>query len=82
MEARNRYFIGKAIRLRRWWVSIPKNHLPKVRIQASFILKEEGVKSWFQPELGEIVLISSFLQSFTGEPARDVSYELNKGISC
>ena len=72
MEARNSYFIGKAIRLRRWRVSIPKNHLPKGK----------GVKSWFQPESGEIVLISSFLQSFTGEPGQDVSYELNKGISC
>lgn len=26
------------------------------------------------------MLISSFLQVFTGEPGHDVSYELNKGI--
>ena len=32
-------FIQKASRLRRWWTGVPKNHLTRVRIQASFILK-------------------------------------------
>ena len=58
--------------------------VPKeVRIQASFILKGEGEKSnisWFQSASGGDVLISSFLQSFTGRPGQDVSCELNKGI--
>ena len=36
--ARNRNFILKANRPRRWWTSVPKNHLTRVRIQASFIL--------------------------------------------
>ena len=31
--------IQEASRLRRWWRSIPKNHLTQVRIQVSFILK-------------------------------------------
>ena len=39
---RNRNLICKASRPRRWWTRVPKNHLPWVRIQASFILKEEA----------------------------------------
>ena len=38
-----RDFIQKTNRLRRWQSSVPKNHLPRVRIQASFILKAEGM---------------------------------------
>ena len=37
--------------------------------------------SWFQSASRGDVLISSFLQPFTGEPGQDVSCELNKGIS-
>ena len=37
--ARNSNFIWKANRLRRWWTNVPKNHLTRVRIQASFVLK-------------------------------------------
>ena len=37
-------FIWKVNRARRWWTSVPKNHLLQVRIQ-SFILTGEGVKS-------------------------------------
>ena len=36
-------FIQKASRPRRWWTSVPKNRLPRVRIQGSFILKGEGM---------------------------------------
>ena len=32
---------GKPNRPRRWWTSITKNHLPWIRIQASFLLKGE-----------------------------------------
>ena len=41
--ARNNDFIQKARSLRRWWTSVLENHLTQVRIQASFILKGEGV---------------------------------------
>ena len=41
--ARNRGFIQKARKLRRWWISVPKNLLTEVRIQVSFILRVEGV---------------------------------------
>ena len=34
---------GKPNRPRRWWTSITKNHLPWIRIQASFLLKGERV---------------------------------------
>ena len=33
----------KASRLGRWWTNVPKNPLARVRIQASFILKVDGV---------------------------------------
>ena len=33
--------IWKASRLRKWWTSVPQNHLPQVSILASFILKGE-----------------------------------------
>ena len=39
----NSNFMRKIIRLRRWWTSVPKNHLPQVRILAFLILKREGV---------------------------------------
>ena len=81
--ARNSDFIWKAGKLRWWWTCAPKNHLAWVRIQAPLILKGEGVKSntsWFPSASRGDVLISSFLQLFTGGPAQDVSCELNKGI--
>ena len=40
---RNSGFIGKAHRHRRGWTRVPKKHLTRVRIRASFILKGEGV---------------------------------------
>ena len=40
---RNSNSIWKTSRPRRWWTRVPKNHLTQVRIQASFILKGEGV---------------------------------------
>ena len=67
----------------RWWAHAPKNHLARVRIQASFILKGEGAKSnisCFRSASGRDVLISPSLQSFTGGPGQDVSCELNKGV--
>ena len=42
---RNSNFIYKARRLKRWWTTVPKNHVIRVRIQAPFILKGEGPKS-------------------------------------
>ena len=77
---RDNDFIWKASRRRSWGTSVPKNHLPQVRTQASFIPKGEGVKSWFQPDSGGVVFISPSPQSFTGGPGQDVSCELNKGI--
>ena len=77
---RKGHFIRKASRWKRWGTSAPKNHLPRFRIQASFILKREGIKSWFQPDSRGVVLISSFPQSFTGGPGQDGPCELNKGI--
>lgn len=42
--ARNSEFIWKLVSLfRRWCSNVPKNHLPWVRIQASFILRGEVV---------------------------------------
>ena len=35
-------FIQKVSRLRRWWTSVPKNHLDWVQIQSSFVLKGGG----------------------------------------
>ena len=46
---------------RRWWTNVLKNHLPWVRIWASFIPKVEEVKVWFS-QTPERILISSFLQ--------------------
>ena len=80
MEARNSDFIRKAGRLQRCWRRVPKNHLLQIRIQASFILKGVGVKSWFQTDSGGHVFISSFQLSFKGGPGQDVSYELHKDI--
>ena len=83
MGARNSDFIWKASRPRGWWTSVPKNHLARVRIQVSFILKKEGLKSnisWFQSASRGGVLISPFLPSFTGGPGQDVSCEVNRGI--
>lgn len=40
--ARNSNFIWKARRWRRWWTSVPKNHLTCIRIQLSFIVKSGG----------------------------------------
>ena len=71
---RNSNFIWKASGPWRRWVSIPKKHHPLVRIQASFMLRGE---SWFQPDSGKEVLVSSFLQLFTSRSGQDVSYELN-----
>ena len=48
---------------RRRQANFPRNHLPQVRMRASFIPKGEGLKSWFQD-----VLTSSFLQPFPGGP--------------
>ena len=69
----------KASRRRRWRTGVPKNYLTRIRIQASFILKGEGVKSWLQPDLGGgvggreggDVLTSSLLQPFTGGSDQD-----------
>ena len=41
--ARNNGLIQKASRLRKWGTSVPKNHLARLRIQDSFILKGEGL---------------------------------------
>ena len=52
-------------------------------MQASFILKGEGVKSnisWFGSASVGDMFVSSSAQSFTGGPGQDVSCELNKGI--
>ena len=81
---RNSYFIWKAGRLRRWWTHVPKNHLAWVRIWASFIPRGEEVKSsisWFWSASRRDVLVSSFLQLFTGGPGQEVSCELNKVVS-
>ena len=40
VRARNSDFSQKASRLKRWWTSVPNDHLTQVRIQISFILKE------------------------------------------
>ena len=61
--AGNSDFIWEDSKPRWWWTHVPKNHLAWVRIQASFILKREGVKSntsWFPSAFGGNVLISSF----------------------
>ena len=42
VRTRNSNFIWKASRLG-WWTSVPENHLTRVRIQASLIIKLEGV---------------------------------------
>ena len=42
VRIRNSNFLWKASRLG-WWTNVPKNHLTQVRIQASFIIKLEGV---------------------------------------
>lgn len=81
--ATNSNFIQEASRPRRWGTHVPKKHLSRVRIQASFILKVEGVESnisWLRPDSRGETLISSFLPSFTGGPGQDASRELNKGI--
>lgn len=45
MGVSNGDFIQKVSRLRSWGTSVPKNHLTRIRIQASFILKGDGC-SW------------------------------------
>jgi len=55
--ARNNDLIQKASRLRKWWTSVPKNHLARVRIQASFILKGEGL--WLA--VADILVLESFV---------------------
>ena len=60
-----------------------ENYLPRVRIQACFILKGEGVMSnisWFRLDSRGDVLISSCPQSSTGGSGQDISCDLNKGI--
>lgn len=55
--------------------SCPKDPSCLVRIQASFILNREGVKSnipWFQSAFRGDVFISSCLESCTGRSAQDV----------
>ena len=49
---RNSNFIQKASRPRRWWTSIPKNHITGVWIQTSFILRGE-----------EVLVVANFLVS-------------------
>ena len=71
---RNRDFIHKVSRVRRWCTYVPKNHLAWARIRF-LLLKGKGLKSLFYT-----VLISSFLQWFAGGPCQAVSCELNKGI--
>ena len=76
-------FLWKVSRPRRWWASIPENHLAQVRIQASLILKEKRISSnisWPWSFSRGDVLISSFLQLFTDGPGQDVSCELTKSI--
>ena len=55
--ARNSDFIWKAGRPRRWWTSVPKNHLTQLRIQASFTLKGEGM--W--PVVANLLVTESFV---------------------
>lgn len=38
-------FILQSSQLRRWQTSVPKNYLPYIRIQASFMLKGKGCGS-------------------------------------
>ena len=40
--ASNSDFIWKASKLRRWWASVPKNHLPWVKIQVYFDTERGG----------------------------------------
>ena len=53
-------FIWKVRRPRRWWTRVPKNHHAQIRMQSSFIPKEEGV--W--------LVVANFLMSefFVFEP--------------
>ena len=63
-------FIQKASKTEKM-VASQNTSLPSVRILASFILKGEGVISnilWFWSNSWGGILISSFLQPFTGEP--------------
>ena len=55
-------FIWKVRRPRRWWTRVPKNHHAQIRIQSSFIPKEEGVWVW--------LVVANFLVSefFVFEP--------------
>ena len=41
--AKNSDFTENAHRLRKWWINVPKNHFPCVRILAYFTLKREGM---------------------------------------
>ena len=40
---KNSDFTENAHRLRKWWINVPKNHFPCVRILAYFTLKREGM---------------------------------------
>ena len=53
---------------------------PELEFRLFFMLKGEGVKSWFKPDSRGVVLISYFLQPITGGPGQDVSCEPNKSI--
>ena len=68
-------FIRKASKPRRRWTLVPKNHLAWVSIQASYTTKGGSIdKHLLIPvSLQGDVLISSFLQSFTGGPSQGVS---------
>ena len=85
--------IWKACWPGRWWASVSKNQLARVWALVSFSFIEQGGRgeerkgkrpyivgnvSWFQPDSGEDVFISSFLKTLSGEPGQDVSCELNK----
>ena len=56
-----RDFIPKSNWLRRWWTHARKNPLARVRVQAPFTLKGEGVKSCFpgphQPLEGNVLIL-------------------------
>ena len=59
-------------------MSVSKNHFLQVRIQTSFILKMERESPGSGSEPGGDVFISSFPQSFTGEPSQEVFCELKQ----
>ena len=74
--AMKRDFIQKTNRLRRWQSSVPKNHLPRVRIQASFILKAEGM--WL---IVAILSLCSWYYSHRSGHNVPINLQLNKRYS-